>query len=41
MEAILNLDQQLVEEAGECGYRSLLITLGMLDEETVEWKYSL
>ena len=36
VEAILNLDQQLVEEAGECGYRSLLITLGMLDEETVE-----
>ncbi|NLZ39455.1 MAG: AmmeMemoRadiSam system protein A [Firmicutes bacterium] len=36
VEAILNLDQQLVEEAGECGYRSLLITLGILDGETVE-----
>ncbi len=28
---ILNLDQQLVEEAGECGLRSIIIALGMLD----------
>ncbi len=28
---ILNFDQQLVEEAGECGLRSIIIALGMLD----------
>ncbi len=31
VDAILNLDPELVEEAGECGYRSLLILLGALD----------
>jgi len=28
---ILNLDPDLVEEAGECGYRSIIILLGALD----------
>lgn len=36
VEAILNLNHRLVEEAGECGYRSLAITLGILHGETVE-----
>ncbi len=31
VEDILNFDQQLVEEAGECGLRSIIIALGMLD----------
>jgi len=31
VEKILNFDQQLVEEAGECGLRSFVIALGMLD----------
>jgi len=30
---ILDLDEDFVEEAGECGYRSILILLGALDEE--------
>jgi len=30
VEKILNFDQQLVEEAGECGLRSFIIALGML-----------
>lgn len=33
VEAILEFDQQLVEEAGECGLRSFVIGLGMLDGE--------
>lgn len=32
IDAILNLDKDLVSEAGECGYRSLLILLGVLSE---------
>ena len=35
MEGILNIDSGLLEEAGECGYRSILICLGMLDGDTV------
>jgi len=31
IDSILNFDQQLVEEAGECGLRSFIIALGMLD----------
>ena len=31
VEKILNFDQRLVEEAGECGLRSFIIALGMLD----------
>ena len=30
VEAILNFDRQLVEEAGECGLRSFIMALGML-----------
>jgi len=30
-EGILNLDPNLVEEAGECGYRPILVLLGALD----------
>ncbi len=33
VEDILNIDQCLVEEAGECGLRSFVIALGMLDGE--------
>lgn len=33
VEDILNLDPQLVEDAGECGLRSFIIALGMLDGE--------
>ncbi|MCD5396477.1 MAG: MEMO1 family protein [Candidatus Pacebacteria bacterium] len=33
---ILNLNEGLVEEAGECGFRSLLILLGILDG--IGWK---
>ena len=29
---ILNLDSSLVEEAGECGFRSILIILGILNQ---------
>jgi AmmeMemoRadiSam system protein B len=36
VKGILNLDEGLVEEAGECGYRSLLILLGVLDG--INWK---
>jgi aromatic ring-opening dioxygenase LigB subunit len=34
--AILTIDENLQEEAGECGYRSLLILLGILDGEKVK-----
>ncbi len=30
---ILGLDEQLVEKAGECGYRSLAVMLGVLDQK--------
>lgn len=33
--AMINIDEDLQEEAGECGYRSLLILLGILDGEKV------
>ncbi len=36
--AILNLDQSLVEEAGECGLRSFCMLLGALEEEKANWK---
>jgi AmmeMemoRadiSam system protein B len=32
VEGILGLDQELVDEAGECGLRSITILLGILDE---------
>ncbi len=32
VQGILNLDHQLIEEAGECGLRSFLILLGILEE---------
>jgi AmmeMemoRadiSam system protein B len=31
VEGILNLDQDLIEQAGECGLRSIIILLGVLD----------
>jgi aromatic ring-opening dioxygenase LigB subunit len=34
VEDILDFDLRLVEEAGECGLRSFVIALGMLDGET-------
>ena len=34
VEDILGLDSQLINEAGECGLRSFVIALGMLDGET-------
>lgn len=36
VKGILNLDKTLLEEAGECGYRSILILLGVLDG--INWK---
>lgn len=36
VEGILNLDVNLVEEAGECGYRSIIILLGALD--SLDWQ---
>ena len=37
-EAILNIEPSLQEEAGECGFRSLLILLGILDGRSIESK---
>jgi AmmeMemoRadiSam system protein A/AmmeMemoRadiSam system protein B len=34
--SILSMNSRLVEDAGECGYRSIVITLGILDGLTVE-----
>ncbi|HOK35331.1 MAG TPA: AmmeMemoRadiSam system protein B [Candidatus Pacearchaeota archaeon] len=36
VDGILNTDQDLVEEAGECGYRSIIILLGVLSEIGIE-----
>jgi aromatic ring-opening dioxygenase LigB subunit len=36
VKGILNLNQDLVEEAGECGYRSIIILLGALD--SLNWQ---
>ena len=36
VDRILNMDPQLLEEAGECGYRSVVIMLGVLDGYSVE-----
>jgi hypothetical protein len=33
---IINMDSKLIEEAGECGYRSILILLGILDN--TDWE---
>ena len=33
---ILSLDEELIEKAGECGYRSIVILLGVLDQR--KWK---
>jgi AmmeMemoRadiSam system protein A len=35
VQAILALDEKLLEDAGECGYRSLLVGLGILSDEAV------
>lgn len=35
VQAILDLDEDLLEDAGECGYRSLLVGLGILADEAV------
>ena len=35
VQGILRMSKELLEEAGECGYRSILIGLGMLDGEQV------
>jgi len=32
IERILNMDENLIEEAGECGYRSIVILLGAISE---------
>lgn len=34
--AILSLDEDLVESAGECGYRSIIVMLGLLDQK--KWR---
>jgi aromatic ring-opening dioxygenase LigB subunit len=33
---ILNMDERLIEEAGECGYKSIIILLGALDD--LDWQ---
>lgn len=38
VEGILNLDPELVEEAGECGLRSFCLLLGALDALGVNWQ---
>ena len=38
IEEIVNLDEELLEEAGECGYRSVLILLGVLNELNYQTK---
>jgi len=35
---ILNLDKELVEEAGECGLRSIMILLGILEKQNYKFK---
>ncbi len=35
VDKILNFDRQLIEEAGECGLRSFVMALGMLDRENL------
>jgi len=40
IEGVLNMDQELVEEAGECGYRSIIVLLGALSELGIgNWKF--
>jgi len=36
VKGILNMDKDLIDEAGECGYRSILILLGALDG--IDWE---
>ena len=36
IEGILSLDPEFVEEAGECGYRSIIILLGIL--KNLNWE---
>ena len=36
VDGVLNMDADLVEEAGECGYRSIIILLGVLDD--LKWQ---
>lgn len=38
VEGILNLDSELVEEAGECGLRSFCMLLGALEAQGTAWK---
>lgn len=35
-QAILNMNNRMLEEAGECGYRSIVICLGILDGQIVQ-----
>lgn len=38
VEGILNLDPELVEEAGECGLRSFCMLLGALESTKTAWE---
>lgn len=39
IKGILNMDEMLIEEAGECGYKSIVILLGALSAlKTAKWK---
>lgn len=35
LSTIINIDQNLRRKAGECGYRSILVALGVADEESI------
>lgn len=38
IEAILSLNSNLIEEAGECGLRSFCLLLGALEEKNINWQ---
>ncbi len=38
IQAVLNLDSTFIEEAGECGFRSILILLGILEKINYQFK---
>jgi len=40
IEGVLNIDEDLIEEAGECGYKSIIILLGALSEMK-NWKFEI
>ncbi|MBD3300584.1 MAG: extradiol ring-cleavage dioxygenase [Candidatus Moranbacteria bacterium] len=41
IDSILNMSDNLIREAGECGFRSILILLGILESQKLEYKFDL